>query len=238
MQRGRCPLCAEFPRGWGLDCNSAAESPRLSEDARIPPHWALPAAAYFTRDMPPHRGPSSSATTWRRGPFDDGAAGKPRRAVWSPRWRRTVLRSLGRHAERRVHDFRPAGDLRPRPRGRWSSSCAIVSTGSPEQERRDGFALHRTSVRHPARRDAGCDSAFSDCATRGVAYPVDTAVLLHGRGRRPCQVAVPFAVPTAGHFGLTVAEVAHGAEQPGLRVAMSRQDLKRLEARGPGESLK
>ena len=58
---------ALFPRGWGLDYRSSADSPRLSEDPQIPPHWAAQRGSLF------HDGHVTAP--WSIFVADDGAGG-------------------------------------------------------------------------------------------------------------------------------------------------------------------
>ncbi len=198
---------ALFPRGWGLDYHSAADSPRLPEDAQIPPHWASPRGSLF------HEGQVTAP--WSLFVGDDLAevhVTTARQA--SPQG--SVVAALvadgasvvwaGTQSGVFIISGRP-GDLRPQATQGMVIDLRYRVDRVPDQEVKIGLrcAEPLCGTRGGAMLDvtrAFKDSPPGDWRTLSIPLSCFTAA-----GADLAEVAEPFAVETSGHFGLTIKEV-------------------------------
>jgi beta-glucosidase len=199
---------AQFPRGWGLDYQSNGNPPTLSEDAGIPPHWAASRGRLF------HAG--HVIAPWSIFVADDSAEvhlttmrqESPRGAVVAAAeadgsaivWAGTqngVFMISGRESDMRAQagqgvalDLRYRVDRLPDQSVKIGMRCTEPLCGSG-----GGAMLDVTRIFKKAKP--------GNWRTLSIPLSCFTAM-----GANLAGVAVPFAVETSGHFGLTISEVS------------------------------
>ena len=178
---------ALFPRGYGLDYrNTAADSPRLSEDPRIPPRFSAPRGSLF------HAGHVTAP--WSIFVADDGAEVHLTTARQeSPHG--SVVASINRDGSTAVWSgtqrgiFKISGrgsDLRGQAGQGDERRAALSRRSSAREQRRAGPTLHRRALRHAGRSHAGCDLHLQGLAVREIGE----------LSRFPCP-ALPRRAPTS-----------------------------------------
>jgi beta-glucosidase len=198
---------AQFPRGWGLDYRSSADSSALPEDAGLPPQWAAARGSLF--------GAGHVTAPWSIFVADDSAEvhltlrrqESPRRALAvssepdgsSALWTGTqsgMFRISGRASDMRPQadagvtlNVRYRLDLAPTSRVNIGLRCSEPLCGT-----RNGAMLDVT-------RDL---KSVKPGNWHSLSIPLScfTAV-----GADLDKVEVPFAVETSGRLGLTISEV-------------------------------
>ena len=207
---------ALFPRGWGLDYRSTVNSPRLSEDPRIPAHWVASRGSLF------HAG--HVIAPWSIFVADDSAevhlttarqvspqgsvvvASEPdgSTVVWAGT-QSGMFTISGRAGDMRPQaaqglaiDVRYRVDRVPTQPVKIGVRCAEPLCGT-----QDGAMLDVTQVFRNAQP--------GNWRTLSIPLSCFTAA-----GADLAQVVVPFAVETSGPFGLTISEVrlAHRTSGP------------------------
>ncbi|MGH9563027.1 MAG: glycoside hydrolase family 3 C-terminal domain-containing protein, partial [Terracidiphilus sp.] len=215
---------ALFPRGWGLDyrstpggtAGSTAESPRLSEDPRIPLRFAAPRGSLF------HAGHVTAP--WSIFVADDAAEvhlttlhqESPHSNVEAavvPDGSSVVWAGTGSGL------FSISGrarDLRPQARQGAALDLRYRVDRAPDQGVTIGLRCTEALCGTHAGATVNVTRLFKrsppgDWRTLSIPLSCFTAA-----GADLAQVAVPFAVATAGRFGLTISEVrlAPGAAGP------------------------
>jgi beta-glucosidase len=198
---------ALFARGWGLDYRSAVNSPRLSEDPRIPPHWVASRGSLF------HAG--HVVAPWSIFVADDGAE--------------------VHFTTARQESPRGSVAVASQPDGSaivWAGTQSGMFTISgraadmrPQAAQGLAIDLRYRVDRVPAQRvKIGLRCTEPLCGTQGGAMLDVTQVFKNAQpgnwrtlsiplscfaaaGADLAQVVVPFAVETSGLFGLTISEV-------------------------------
>ncbi len=209
------PLGAQFPRGFGLDESSAAESQRLSEEPRIPARFAAAPGSLFHAGhvtapwsiFVADEGGEVHLTTARQESPEGGVVatkgGEGSAAVWTGTDKGVFMISgratdLGQRASRGdALKVRYRVDRVPERSVAMALRCTEPLCGTPQ-----GAMLDVTS-------------AFSDAHPgewRSLSIPL---ACFAAAGADLGSVEVPFAVTTAGRFGMTVAEVGIVQEKPG-----------------------
>jgi beta-glucosidase len=207
---------AQFPRGWGLDYHSTVNSPQLSEDPRIPPHWVASQGSLF------HAGHVTAP--WSIFVADDGAEVHLTTAQQeSPRGSVVVASEpdgsavawTGTQSGMFTISGR-AGDMRPQ---------AAQGLAIDVRYRVDRVPTQRVKI--------GLRCTEPLCGTQGGAMLDVTQIFKSAQpgnwrtlsiplscftaaGADLAEVVVPFAVETSGPFGLTISEVrlAQGTSGP------------------------
>jgi beta-glucosidase len=201
------PSGALFARGSGLDYRSHSDLPQLSENARIPPAWRAPAGSLFHAAHPiapwslfvADAGDQVHVTTDRQASPHQAvdvkleAAGAA--AVWNGS-REGVLLISGRAANLEAASQRGGAlelrfrvDSLPEQAVQLRLRCAQAPCASSQ-----GAALDLTDVFKAAPLGAW----------RNLRIPLSC---WSAAGANLQDVEVPFAVATAGKFGLTIAQV-------------------------------
>jgi beta-glucosidase len=207
---------ALFPRGWGLDYRSTGNSPRLSEDPRIPPVWVASRGNLFHAGhvtapwsifVADDRAEVHLTTTRQESPRDSVvAASEPdgSTVVWAGTQSGTFMIS-GR-----------ARDLRPQAGQGITLEVRYRVDRVPEQSVKIG--LRCTEPLCGTRAGAMLDvtrvfknSQPGDWRMLSIPLSCFTAA-----GADLARVAVPFAVETSGRFGLTISEVSLAPKTVGL----------------------
>jgi beta-glucosidase len=206
---------AQFPRGWGLDYHSTVNSPQLSEDPRIPPHWVASKGSLF------HAGHVTAP--WSIFVADDGAEvhlttaqqESPRGSVVvasepdgsAVAWTGTqsgMFTISGRAVDMRPQaaqglaiDVRYRVDRVPTQRVKIGLRCTEPLCGM-----QGGAMLDVTQIFKSAQP--------GNWRTLSIPLSCFTAA-----GADLAEVVVPFAVETSGPFGLTISEVRLAQETSG-----------------------
>jgi beta-glucosidase len=206
---------AQFPRGWGFDYHSTVNSPQLSEDPRIPPHWVASKGSLF------HAGHVTAP--WSIFVADDGAEvhlttaqqESPRGSVVvasepdgsAVAWTGTqsgMFTISGRAGDMRPHaaqglaiDVRYRVDRVPTQRVKIGLRCTEPLCGT-----QGGAMLDVTQIFKSAQP--------GNWRTLSIPLSCFTAA-----GADLAEVVVPFAVETSGPFGLTISEVRLARETSG-----------------------
>jgi beta-glucosidase len=207
---------ALFPRGWGLDYRSTVNSPRLSEDPRIPPVWVASRGSLF------HAGHVTAP--WSIFVADDAAEvhlTTPRQE--SPR--DTVVAASEPDGSKVVWGGTQSGtfmisgrasDLRPQAGQGITLDLRYRVDRVPEKSVKIG--LRCTEPLCGARGGAMLDvtrvfknSQPGDWRILSIPLSCFTAA-----GADLSGVAVPFAVETSGRFGMTISEVSLAQKSAGL----------------------
>ncbi len=198
---------AQFPRGWGLDYRSTGASPRLSENPRIPPHWAAPPESLFhaghvtapwsifVADESAEVHLTASRQESPRGAVVVAKGAEGSTVVWAGT-QSGLLTISGR-----------ATDLRPLVGQGAALELRYRVEQAPEQSVKLG--LRCTELRCGTRAGAMLDvtrvfknSKAGEWRTLTIPLPCFTAA-----GADLAGVTVPFALETSGRFGLTISEV-------------------------------
>jgi beta-glucosidase len=199
---------ALFPRGSGLDYRSTANSPALSEDPRIPPHWAALPGSLFRAGHPTapwsifvadDSGQVHLTTTRQespRGAVVVSSAPDGSKAVWAGT-RSGMLRISGR-----------ASDLRPKA-GQGAALRVRYRVDRPP-ERSVTMGVRCTEPLCGTQAGAVLDvtrklknSAPGEWQTLSIPLSCLTAT-----GANLASVEIPFAVETSGRLGLTISDVS------------------------------
>ncbi len=206
---------AQFPRGWGLDYHSTVDSPQLTEDPRIPPHWVASKGSLF------HAGHVTAP--WSIFVADDGAEvhlttaqqESPRGSVGvasdpdgsAVAWTGTqsgMFTISGRAGDMRPQaaqglaiDVRYRVDRVPTQRVKIGLRCTEPLCGT-----QGGAMLDVTQIFKSAQP--------GNWRTLSIPLSCFTAA-----GADLAEVVVPFAVETSGPFGLTISEVRLARETSG-----------------------
>jgi beta-glucosidase len=207
---------ALFPRGWGLDYRSTGNSPRLSEDPRIPPVWVASRGNLF------HAGHVTApwsifvaddgaevhlTTTRQESPRDSVvAASEPdgSTVVWAGTQSGTFMIS-GR-----------ARDLRPQAGQGITIEVRYRVDRVPEQSVKIGLRCTEPLCGTRAGAMLDVTRVFKNSQPgdwRNLSIPL---TCFTAAGADLARVAVPFAVETSGRFGLTISEVSLAPKTLGL----------------------
>jgi beta-glucosidase len=207
---------ALFPRGWGLDYRSTGDSPRLSEDPRIPPVWVASRGNLF------HAGHATApwsifvaddgaevhlTTTRQESPRDSVvAASEPdgSTVVWAGTQSGTFMIS-GR-----------ARDLRPQAGQGITIEVRYRVDRVPEQSVKIGLRCTEPLCGTRAGAMLDVTRVFKNSQPgdwRNLSIPLSCFT---AAGADLARVAVPFAVETSGRFGLTISEVSLAPKTVGL----------------------
>ncbi len=197
---------ALFPRGWGLDYRSTADSPRLSEDPRIPPHWAAPRGSLFRA--------GHVTAPWSIFVADDLAEvhlttarqESPQHAVVA------ALVPDGSSIAWAGQDglFTISGrpsDLRPQAKQGYAIDLRYRVDRVPDQEVKIGLRCAEPLCGTHGGAMLDATRAFKDVPPgnwHSLSIPLSCFT---AAGADLSKVAAPFAVETSGHFGLTISEV-------------------------------
>jgi beta-glucosidase len=213
------PVGAQFPRGWGLDESSRADSPPLPEDPRIPARFAASAGSLFHAGhvtapwsiFVADEGGEVHLTTMRQespgGSVVAVTDGESSGAAWTGT-QKGVFMISGR-----------AIDLKSRASQGGTLEVRYRLDRAPE--RSVTLGLRCTEPLCGTREGAALDvtSAFKDARAgdwRTLSIPL---ACFAAAGADLGHVEVPFAVSTAGRFGLTISEA-------GIRERNSRSASK------------
>jgi beta-glucosidase len=199
---------AQFPRGFGLDYHSHGDLPPLSEDPKIPVHWAAPQGSLF------HEGhvtapwsvfvADDSAEVHLTTPKQESPLGAVSATIVpdgvSALWSGTqsgVFRISGRAADLRPQasngvalEMRYRVDLAPEKNVRLGPQCAEPLCGMAAGALRDVTRVLR-------------EAPPGEWRTLSIPLTCFTAA-----GADLTSVVIPFTLETPGRFGLTVSEVS------------------------------
>ncbi len=206
---------ALFARGWGLDYHSSVESPRLSEDPHIPPRWAAPRGSLFRA--------GHVTAPWSIFVADDSAEvhlttqrqDSPQgnvEAALVPAGSSIVWAGTGSGLF--TISGRP-GDLRPQARQGVALELRYRVDRAPDQSVTVGLRCTEPLCGTHAGAMLDVTRLFKSSPAgewRTLSLPLSCFA---AAGADLGQVAAPFALATAGHFGLTISEVSLAAKAPG-----------------------
>ncbi len=209
------PSGALFPGGSGLDYRSHSDLPRLSENARIPPEWRAPAGSLFhaAHAIAPwslfvaDAGDQVHVTTDRQESPHRALAVKLEAAGASAAWSGSgegILLISGRAANLDAASRRGAAlDLRFRV------------DSAPEQEVQLRMRCTQTPCASTAGAALNLTAIFRAAPLsvwRNLSIPLSC---WSAAGADLKDVEVPFAVATAGKFGITIAQVRLAPQRAG-----------------------
>ena len=198
---------ALFSRGWGLDYRSSADSPRLSEDPKIPPRFAAPRGSLF------HAGHVTAP--WSIFVADDGAEVHltgARQA--SPEG--SVVASIGRDGVAAVWSGAQsglfkisglAGDLRTQAGQGASIDLRYRVDKPPERSVTLGLRCTDPLCGKPDGAMLDVTSIFKNSRPGSWRNLSIALSCFASAGADLSSVEVPFSVATSGGFSLTLAEV-------------------------------
>jgi beta-glucosidase len=206
---------ALFPRGAGLDYRSTGNSPQLSEDPRVPPHWSAPRASLF------HAGHVTAP--WSIFVADDSAEvhfttmrqESPRGAVVATSDSDGVTASWAAGRSGMFSISGREGDLRPQAGPGATLDVRYRVDRAPEQAVKVG--LRCTEPLCGTRSGAMLDvtrifknAPMGDWQTLSIPLACYAAA-----GADLTRVTAPFAVETSGRFALTISEVSLAQKSAG-----------------------
>ena len=208
---------ALFPLGWGLSYGSGAAAERLSEDPRIPPHWAAAAGSLFNEghvtapwSIFVADGSSEVHLTTSRQESPEGAvAVELDRGGATLKWsgaRSGTFRISGRASDLRQRaaqgaalDIRYRIEQAPQHAVTLGLQCAEASCGT-----RTGAMLDVTRVFKGARTGEW----------RHLSVPLSCFV---AAGADLAAVVAPFALETSGQLELSIAQISLASDAKGRR---------------------
>jgi beta-glucosidase len=198
---------ALFARGWGLDYRSTVNSPRLSEDPRIPPHWVASRGSLF------HAG--HVVAPWSIFVADDSAEVHFTTARQeSPRGSVVVASEsdgsaivwAGAQSGMFTISGR-AGDMRPQAAQGLAIDVRYRVDRAPAQPVKIGLRCTEPLCGTQGGAMLDVTQVFKNAQPgnwRTLSIPLSCFA---AAGADLAQVVVPFAVETSGPFGLTISEV-------------------------------
>jgi beta-glucosidase len=206
---------AQFPRGWGLDYHSTVNSPQLSEDPRIPPHWVASKGSLF------HAGHVTAP--WSIFVADDGAEVHLTTAQQvSPRGSVVVASEpdgsavawTGTQSGMFTISGR-AGDMRPQAAQGLAIDVRYRVDRVPTQRVKIGLRCTEPLCGMQGGAMLDVTQIFESAQPgnwRTLSIPLSCFT---AAGADLAEVVVPFAVETSGPFGLTISEVRLAQETSG-----------------------